>query len=81
MPTSTPLQRVFTGPRTGLLKLLELAKGGMGTVELGLRREGGFRRLYAVKRLHAHLLDDEDLRAMFVDEARIAGLLRHANVV
>ena len=53
----------------------------MGTVELGLRREGGFRRLYAVKRLHPHLLDDEDLRAMFVDEARIAGLLRHANVV
>lgn len=81
MPTSTSPPRGFHGPRTGLLKLLDLAKGGMGTVELGLRREGGFRRLYAVKRLHPHLLDDEDLRAMFVDEARIAGLLRHANVV
>jgi serine/threonine-protein kinase len=81
MPTSTPPPRGFNGPRTGLLKLLDLAKGGMGTVELGLRREGEFRRLYAVKRLHPHLLDDEDLRAMFVDEARIAGLLRHANVV
>jgi serine/threonine-protein kinase len=81
MPTSTSPQRGFHGPRSGLLKLLDLAKGGMGTVELGLRREGGFRRLYAVKRLHPHLLDDEDLRAMFVDEARIAGLLRHANVV
>jgi hypothetical protein len=44
-------QRGFHGPRSGLLKLLDLAKGGMGTVELGLRREGGFRRLYAVKRL------------------------------
>jgi serine/threonine-protein kinase len=81
MPTSTSPPRGFNGPRTGLLKLLDLARGGMGTVELGLRREGEFRRLYAVKRLHPHLLDDEDLRAMFVDEARIAGLLRHANVV
>jgi eukaryotic-like serine/threonine-protein kinase len=81
MPTSISPPRSFPGARAGLLKLLDLAKGGMGTVELGLRREGGFRRLYAVKRLHPHLLDDEDLRAMFVDEARIAGLLRHANVV
>jgi len=71
----------FRGPRSGLVKLLDIAKGGMGTVELSLRREGGFRRLCAVKRLHPHLLQDEDLRAMFVDEARIAGLLRHANVV
>ncbi len=81
MPTSTSPPRGFNGRRPGLVKLLDLARGGMGTVELGLRREGGFRRLYAVKRLHPHLLDDEDLRAMFVDEARIAGLLRHANVV
>jgi eukaryotic-like serine/threonine-protein kinase len=81
MPTSTSPPSGFRGPRSRLIKLLDLAKGGMGTVELGLRREGGFRRLYAVKRLHPHLLDDEDLRAMFVDEARIAGLLRHANVV
>ncbi len=70
-----------TGSRSGLLKLFDLAKGGMGTVELALRREGEFRRLHAVKRLHPHLLEDEDLRAMFLDEARIAGLLRHANVV
>ena len=68
-------------PRAGLVKLLEIAKGGMGTVELCLRREGEFRRLCAVKRLHPHLSEDEDLRAMFVDEARVAGLLRHASVV
>lgn len=81
MPTSNSPQRGATGSRSGLLKLFDLAKGGMGTVELGLRREGEFRRLHAVKRLHPHLLEDEDLRAMFLDEARIAGLLRHANVV
>ena len=40
----------FRGPRSGLVKLLDIAKGGMGTVELSLRREGGFRRLCAVKR-------------------------------
>jgi tRNA A-37 threonylcarbamoyl transferase component Bud32 len=81
MPTSNSPPRGATGPRSGLLKLFDLAKGGMGTVELALRREGEFRRLHAVKRLHPHLLEDEDLRAMFLDEARIAGLLRHANVV
>ena len=81
MPTSNSPPRGATGSRSGLLKLFDLAKGGMGTVELALRREGEFRRLHAVKRLHPHLLEDEDLRAMFLDEARIAGLLRHANVV
>ena len=81
MPTSNSPPRGATGSRSGLLKLFDLAKGGMGTVELVLRREGEFRRLHAVKRLHPHLLEDEDLRAMFLDEARIAGLLRHANVV
>jgi serine/threonine-protein kinase len=62
-------------------KLLDLAKGGMGTVELSLRRDGEFRRVCAVKRLHPHLVEDDDVRAMFVDEARVAGLVRHANVV
>jgi serine/threonine-protein kinase len=53
----------------------------MGTVDLVLRREGEFRRLHAMKRLHPHLLEDEEIRAMFLDEARVAGLVRHANVV
>lgn len=58
-----------------------LASGGMGSVSLVMRREGSFSRLYALKRLHPHLQCDEQLRAMFVDEARFAGLIRHANVV
>ena len=53
----------------------------MATVDLAVRREGTFLRLHAVKRLHSHLLDDADVRAMFLEEARIAGLLRHPNVV
>lgn len=60
---------------------LELAAGGMGTVELALREEAGFERLYAVKRIRAAFADDVEIRAMFVEEARLAGLIRHANVV
>ena len=64
-----------------LIKVGYLASGGMGRVEVVMRREGNFERLYAVKRLHAHLREDAQLRAMFLDEARIAGLLRHTNIV
>lgn len=53
----------------------------MGYVELVLRVEGTFRRLYARKRLHAHYRQDPELRQMFVEEARLAGLLRHPNVI
>jgi serine/threonine-protein kinase len=59
----------------------EIAAGGMGSVALVVRREGSFHRLFAVKRLHPQFRDDPDFRAMFLDEARIAGLLRHPNVV
>lgn len=67
--------------RLSLRIVTRLAKGGMGVVYVGLREEGHFRRLYAVKRLHAHLSDDAAFRAMFLDEARIAGLVQHPNVV
>ena len=59
----------------------QLASGGMGTVSVCVRQTGTFERLYAVKRLHPHLREDPDMRSMFLDEARMAGLLRHANVV
>jgi serine/threonine protein kinase len=53
----------------------------MGSVDLCLRVEGDFQRLVAMKRLLPLLRVDETVRSMFLDEARIAGLLRHANVV
>jgi serine/threonine-protein kinase len=62
-------------------KIRHFAKGGMGTVDLVLKREGGFARVYAMKRLHDHFAADGSVRHMFLEEARIAGLLRHANVV
>lgn len=52
----------------------------MGYVELGLRQEGRFRRLYAIKRPLPYLSGDDDFLAMFMDEARVAGLLRHSNI-
>ncbi|MEM9072598.1 MAG: serine/threonine-protein kinase [Myxococcota bacterium] len=62
-------------------RVCELAKGGMGRVDLAVRRDGAFRRLFAVKRLRESYRDDSDFRAMFLDEARIAGFLRHPKVV
>lgn len=53
----------------------------MGTVQLAVRREGTFARVFAIKRLHPHLREDAEVRAMFLDEARIAGLLAHPNLV
>jgi eukaryotic-like serine/threonine-protein kinase len=66
---------------TSYRRIEVIAKGGMGRVELAARQEGRFRRLYAIKRLHDHLLEDGDFESMFLDEARVAGLIDHPNVV
>ena len=62
--------------------LLELASGGMATV-YAARQLGaaGFERLVVVKRVHRHLLGNREFFNMFRDEARIAALIRHPNVV
>jgi alpha-tubulin suppressor-like RCC1 family protein len=61
------------------IAILRVAEGGMGFVELVARREGRFSRLFARKRLHPHLRPQPAFRAMFLDEARLAGLMRHPN--
>src|SRR6478752_3439931 len=60
----------------------ELASGGMATVHLA-RQLGaaGFARIVAVKRLHERLARDPEFVAMFLDEARLVGRIRHPNVV
>lgn len=62
--------------------LLELASGGMATV-YAARQLGaaGFERLVVVKRVHRHLLGNREFFDMFRDEARIAALIHHPNVV
>lgn len=62
--------------------LLEIASGGMATVYVGRQRgAGGFQRLVAIKRMHPHIGSVTELAAAFMDEARIASLIRHPNVV
>lgn len=60
----------------------KIAAGGMASVHLGLLRGAlGFSRVVAIKRLHPTLACDERRVAMMVDEARVAALVRHVNVV
>lgn len=46
-----------------------------------LEGEGGFVRDFALKKLHEHLAEDQDVIQMFLDEARLAAMIRHPNVV
>lgn len=62
--------------------LCRIGRGGMGSVYLcRLTSESGFRRLFAVKLLQRHLLQDPDAAQQFLDEARLAGHMHHPNVV
>jgi serine/threonine protein kinase len=62
--------------------IAEVASGGMATVLLArLGGVGGFQRLYAIKRLHAHLASSGEFVEMFLDEARLAARIHHPNVV
>jgi eukaryotic-like serine/threonine-protein kinase len=59
----------------------QLGRGGMAAVHRAEARGiSGFRRPVALKRLHAHLTGDADLVRSFIDEARLASHLHHANV-
>jgi serine/threonine-protein kinase len=75
-PTSPPLRLGNYEP------LLELASGGMATVYIA-RQLGaaGFERIVVVKRVHRHLLGNREFYDMFRDEARVASIIKHPNVV
>jgi serine/threonine-protein kinase len=61
--------------------IAQLATGGMGRVSLGKSRgEGGFERHVVIKSLDAVDVDDAEATAMFLDEARILGMLHHQHV-
>jgi serine/threonine-protein kinase len=64
------------------LLIEEIGAGGMATVHLArVDGPGGFRRWFAIKRIFPHLMADDHLVDMFLDEARTAARINHANVV
>ncbi|MEM7137556.1 MAG: serine/threonine-protein kinase [Myxococcota bacterium] len=76
-PQPTPPKRI------GRYQLcFELASGGMASVYLARATGGapGFEKLVALKRIHPHLASEKDYVEMFLDEARIASRITHANV-
>jgi len=78
-----PVPRSSNRRRVGrYLICAELASGGMATVHLGrLLGPAGFSKIVAIKRLHAHFAADPEFLSMFIDEARLASVINHPNVV
>ncbi len=70
-------------PRLGQYRILRsIAAGGMGEIFLAKRvGPGGFEKLVALKRMLPHLMRDERSVAMFLNEAKLAAQLNHANIV
>lgn len=65
------IQRVIVRRRTG--------RGGMADVYLGIHES--LQRPVAVKILHSHLVEEEDVRRRFHAEAKAVSGLRHPNIV
>src|SRR5262245_36205184 len=60
----------------------EIGRGGMADVFLAVRRDAGaLDHKLVIKQLRSDVAEDEDFRAMFMDEARLAVRLVHPNVV
>jgi serine/threonine-protein kinase len=63
-------------------KIAVLGRGGMATVYLAAAQgPGGFTKLAVVKELKPELAEDPEFMAKFLDEARLAAMLSHPNVV
>ena len=59
----------------------EIGIGGMASVHLArMDGPGGFQKWVAIKRIHAHLIEDDSFVHMFLDEARVAARISHPNV-
>lgn len=62
--------------------IAQIGEGGMASVYLGVRSgPSNFTKLLVIKLLHADLAEKAEIVSMFLEEARIAARLNHANVV
>ncbi len=60
----------------------EIGVGGMASVHIGMLTGAvGFRRIVALKQLHARFIHDPDFVSQFINEARLAARIHHAHVV
>ena len=60
----------------------KLATGGMAEIFLAEQSgPGGFKKRLVIKRILPHLVGDEKFIEMFQDEARIAAMMNHPNIV
>ena len=64
------------------LLLDKIATGGMAELyEAKITGIQGFEKLIAIKRILPHLASEEELVTSFIDEAKLAALLHHQNIV
>ncbi|HEU4410980.1 MAG TPA: serine/threonine-protein kinase [Polyangiaceae bacterium] len=62
--------------------IAELSRGSMGIVYLGVSQgPAGFSKLLVIKELRPEAAEDPEFLRMFLDEARLAARLNHANIV
>jgi serine/threonine-protein kinase len=69
--------------KLGRYELIQrIGEGGMAEVQLALQRgPAGFEKLVVVKLVHGHLATQKTFVDMLLDEARVAALVKHPNVV
>lgn len=62
--------------------LKKIAAGGMAELYKGKKSgEKGFEKLLAIKMILPHLAASDEFVSMFIDEAKVAALLNHQNIV
>ncbi len=73
----------FTTRTLGRYELLtQIGKGGMAEVHLAMQRgPGGFEKLVVIKLIHEHLATHPAFVEMLLDEGRLAGMIKHPNVI
>ncbi len=74
---------VFTPEQFGKYQLLDrIAVGGMAELfRAKLTGAQGFEKLIAIKKILPNLLAEENLVTSFIDEAKLAALLHHENII
>jgi len=73
---------VLVAPAGRYKALKKIADGGTAEIFLGEHvGSSGFRRLVALKRIHAALTQRPELNRILVEEAHVASLLHHGNLV